>query len=309
MNELMTFTEFEVSYTPSEITMKNEAQLESMVEKTAEYYQSLVFTDEKILEAKQARKELNDIFKMIDDKRKAVKNDYNAPLVEFESKMTNFSKRIKSVSDEIGKGIKSFEEKERLEREEQLKDKIAEIAESKGVTAESIEIQKSWTNKTGFLGKKMLEEIETAADLAFKELQRVAADKKVIASLATVHGLEPDSWVEQVENGMPAAELIPMVEQAVKRKKEREAEEERQRIANEEYKVAMAEVEKANQVNVGGRYIDRETGEVVEIVDDTPTHPEAELSTVVLQLTGSQAQFIELNQKIVELGIQVQKVG
>lgn len=307
MNELMTLTEFEVQFEPSVISVKNEDKLTEMVEKTAEYYKTFVFSDENILEAKQARKELNDISKMIDDQRKAVKNGYSAPLNEFESKMKKLTGTIKEVSDSIGAEIKDFDERERQKREAELNQKIAEIADSKDVPPEMITIQPSWTNKTGFLGKKMLEEIESAADIAWKELERIAGDKKVIGSYAIVKGLEPDSWTEMVEHGHSAAELMPLIDKAAEDKVSRLAKEEEARKAKEEYDAAIAQMELEKLEQVGEVIIDGETG---EIVDEIPTQvPEPETQTVVLQLTGTIDQFQALNLKIVELGIAVQEVG
>lgn len=307
MNELMTLTQFEVQFEPSVIAVKNEDKLTEMVEKTAEHYKSLVFSDENILEAKQARKELNDITKMIDDQRKAVKNGYSAPLNEFEGKMKKLTGTIKEVSDNINAGIKDFDERERQKRSEELSQKIAEIADSKGISPEMITIQPSWTNKTGFLGKKMLEEIESAVDIAWKELERITGDKKVIGSYATIKGLEPDSWMEMVEQGHSAAELMPLIDKAAEDKANRLAKEEQERQAKAEYDAAIAQMELEKQEQVGEVMIDRETG---EIVDEAPTQvPEVETQTVILQLTGTIHQFQALNQKIVELGIAVKEVG
>lgn len=309
MNELMTLTEFEVQFEPSVISVKNEDKLTEMVEKTAEHYKSLVFSDENILEAKQARKELNDITKMIDDQRKTVKNGYSAPLNEFENKMKKLTETIKEVSDGINAGIKDFDERERQKREAELNQKIVEIAEAKGVPPEMIGFNDRWTNKTGFLGKKMIEEIESAADIAWKELERIAGDKKVIGSYAIVKGLEPDSWTEMVEHGHSAAELMPLIDKAAEDKANRLAKEEQERKAKEEYDAAIAQMEREKQAQVGEVVIDRETGEIVdEAPAQTPT-PDADTQTVVLELTGTIQQFIDLNRRIVELGIAVQEVG
>lgn len=307
MNELMTLTEFEVHFEPSVISVKNEDKLTEMVEKTATHYKSLVFSDDNILEAKQARKELNDITKMIDDQRKAVKNGYSAPLNEFEGKMKKLTGTIKEVSDGINAGIKDFDERERLKREAELNQKIVEIAESKGVPPEMIGINDRWTNKTGFLGKKMIEEIESAADIAWTEIQRIEGDKKVIGSYATVKGLEPDSWTEMVVNGHTAAELMPLIDKAAEDKANRLAKEEQERKAKEEYDAAIAQMEREKQAQVGDVVVNQETG---EIVNEIPVQvPEPETQTVVLKLTGTIDQFQALNLKIVELGIAVKEVG
>jgi len=62
MNEL-TFNnlKFTVDYTPSKLTIANEAELADLVNKTAASYASLVFNDSNIADAKKARAELNKV--------------------------------------------------------------------------------------------------------------------------------------------------------------------------------------------------------------------------------------------------------
>lgn len=73
MNELTTDIKFNVDFKPSEITIQNEKQLESLVAATVTHYSTLVFTDDNIPEAKEAKAKLNGISKLLDDQRKEVK--------------------------------------------------------------------------------------------------------------------------------------------------------------------------------------------------------------------------------------------
>ena len=102
--------QFEVSYTPSKITIENEELLDRLIEQTTDHYNNQVFKfdEENVAEAKQAKADLNKIAKLIDDRRKEIKADYSQPLNIFEEKMKRYVERIKVVSDDINSGIKLF---------------------------------------------------------------------------------------------------------------------------------------------------------------------------------------------------------
>ncbi|HBI2062103.1 TPA: DUF1351 domain-containing protein, partial [Enterococcus faecalis] len=67
-------------------------------------------------EAKKARADLNKVATLLDDQRKAVKNQYNKPLKDFEKKIKKYMSQIEDVSDEINKNIQAYEEAERQKR-------------------------------------------------------------------------------------------------------------------------------------------------------------------------------------------------
>lgn len=66
-NELTTDLQFTVDFTPSSISILNEKELKALVDQATEYYGSLTFTDDNIPEAKEARADLNKVFKLLDD--------------------------------------------------------------------------------------------------------------------------------------------------------------------------------------------------------------------------------------------------
>lgn len=63
-NDLTTQLEFKVDFKPSEITINNETKLKELVDVTISRYGSLVFTDDNIPEAKQAKADLNKVATM-----------------------------------------------------------------------------------------------------------------------------------------------------------------------------------------------------------------------------------------------------
>ncbi|MGT9658534.1 DUF1351 domain-containing protein, partial [Enterococcus faecalis] len=115
-NELTTNVQFKVDFKASEITIQNESQLKEMVDKAVNHYSSMIFTDANIPEAKQAKADLNKVATLLDNERKAIKNEYNKPLKSFEDKIKTYVGQIKLVSDGINESIQLYEETERSKR-------------------------------------------------------------------------------------------------------------------------------------------------------------------------------------------------
>lgn len=153
-NELTTNVQFKVDFKASEITIQNESQLKEMVDKAVNHYSSMIFTDANIPEAKQAKADLNKVATLLDNERKAIKNEYNKPLKSFEDKIKTYVGQIKLVSDGINESIQLYEETERSKRLEKIKDTIKEMSENYSVEVEEVGIRNNWLNKSSLLQKE-----------------------------------------------------------------------------------------------------------------------------------------------------------
>ncbi|MTD37684.1 DUF1351 domain-containing protein [Erwinia sp. CPCC 100877] len=321
MNELTNDIKFNVDFKPSEITIQNEKQLESLVDATVKHYSSLVFTDDNIPEAKEAKTKLNGISKLLDEQRKEVKKSYSEPLKAFEAKINALRDQIKGVSDNINVGISEYEEKQKQLRSEKLMDTLTEMAPNYAIDIAEVVIKSSWLNKGSFtakgeLTKKTLEEIAGTMELIAKENQRIKDDKAIIFNYAKAVGLDADGWAAWIEKGHTSAEVMKQIDQAVKDKKEREeqeriAEEQRKvqeeadRKAKEEYEQAMKEL---RERQIDDKTIDVETGEIIQEDPELVRQEIDERQTVTLKLTGTHEQLSSLNKFIVDEGIQVEVI-
>ncbi|MFW8619052.1 DUF1351 domain-containing protein [Enterococcus innesii] len=307
-NDLTTQLEFKVDFKPSEITINNETKLKELVDATISRYGSLVFTDDNIPEAKQAKVDLNKVAKLLDDQRKAVKKEYSKPLKEFETKINGYTNQIKLVSEGINESISTFEESEKAKRLDKLVSTIEEISPNYEIDSSELTINPSWLNKGNFttkgeLNKKTLEEVIFQMKQIADANKRIESEKAIIGNYAKAVGLEPESWVAQIENGLFASDLMKQIDATVISKREREEQEEKDRLARIEYDEAMKELEE-KQVN--DKTINPETGEIVDEIP-SPASEEAErLTTVSLKLTGTHAQLSKLNDFIVDEGIKVE---
>ncbi|MEO1782273.1 DUF1351 domain-containing protein [Enterococcus diestrammenae] len=312
-NDLQALEKFDVDYKPSTIKIKNESALAEMVESTAKYYETMVFTDDNIPEAKKARTDLNKIATLLDDQRKAVKRSYNEPLKLFEDKIKAYSNRIKSVGDGIKESIDEYESEQvkiRTGKINQLVDEMLDSHQLVPTDLAKLEIPKSWYTQSAFTKKgeptkKTVEEVHGKLGYIALEKQRIAEAKNAVKDFATLSGLDPYAWENLIDQGLSSGEVIERIKQAVEQKKADEAEKEQQRIAKEEYDAAMAEIRKRSQEQVGNTVIDGSTGEIVTRIEQKETD---EVMTFTLNITGPKSKLYELNRYMTEQGLTFQKV-
>lgn len=113
---------------PEQALTFNYEELKSELLKKAEFYASLVYTEEQIKEAKADRANLNRLKKALNDERINMEKEYMQPFMDFMSKITEIIGIIDKPCYEIDKQIKKFEEKQKAEKLEEIKRIAAEIA-------------------------------------------------------------------------------------------------------------------------------------------------------------------------------------
>lgn len=305
--ELSTDLQVGVSYTPSEITINNEKHLDKSVNQLVTLYGSYIFNDDNIPEAKDAKKTLNKIKKILEDQRKDVKKKYSEPLNVFEERIKSYVEKIDQVKNNIDVGIKDFDERERQKREEVLKTTIADMAPNYEILVEELEVDPSWANKTNFTKKgevnsKTIKVIADKMGFIALEKRRIEGDKKTVQTFADLNGLEPYAWENLIVQGHSVNDVLERMKQASEQKKRDEEEKARQAVAEKEYQEAIAELEQEQQQTIGDKIIDQETGEVVEeIIED-------EILKFTLKISGPKSKLYALNQYMTDQGIEFQKV-
>lgn len=302
MNELIKpDTTIQIDYTPSTIEIQKEAELEALVENTVKHYKSLTFSEGDIQGAKDARLSLNNIIKLLEDKRKEVKNGYSEPLKTFEAKIKKLVDQIEAAKEGISQSLEKFEATERDSRLQKVKAKIDDLCNALGIDPSEIEIPDRWTNKGAFtaakgeLTKAINKEITDTINEIVSKKQTLAANKQAVESYAQAVGLDPFSWMRWIDQGHELQEVFDQINQVVAERREKLAQ-------------AASIIEKVEQQDhVPLVPIDRETGEILEEptkeMDDS-----TQGETVTLKLRGSEEQFNLLNQSIVQLGIEVVEV-
>lgn len=315
-NELATEVDLTaVKFEPSKIEIIQYDDLKQTVESYADKYRGLVFNEEDIKDAKEVRAEMNKFSKILDDKRKEVKREYNKPLKEFESLIKGLTNTIKEVIDPIDEGIKSVEEQQRQERI----DKVKEIAEKKldkqsEYVKENFEYIDSWFNKT-VSQKSIKESIDFVINRLKEQEQQKIDSETIIVNYCKAREVEPEGWLSQLNNGATSAEVMTMIDKSIKDKKEREqAEIERKQheaeLAKQKEKARLHEEEmqrirEDSYVDLSVESLDQ-APDLSDFEDDLFTEePVVEEQTVTLQITGTFDQLNMLNQFFVANGMKV----
>ena len=158
----------------------NYAELKKGIAEKTTPYKGLIVTEDAIPAAKTDLANLRRLEKAIDDRRKAVKKECNAPYMEFEAKIKDILSDIQTAIENIDGQVKSFEKQYEDEKLAKIKKffglAFGELAEE--VRFETIYNPK-WLNK-GYKMPEIEEEIATAAN-------KLHADIGVVKSLKSPH--------------------------------------------------------------------------------------------------------------------------
>lgn len=143
-------------------------------------YKGLIVTEDAIPTAKADLAKLRKLEKAIDDRRKDVKKEYNAPYMEFEAKIKDILSDIQEAEQNIDGQVKAFDKQAEDEKLSQIQ-KFFSLAF--GELAKDVRFEKvynpKWLNK-GYKMPDIEEEIAAAAN-------KLHADIEVVKGLKSSH--------------------------------------------------------------------------------------------------------------------------
>lgn len=205
--------------------------LNKEIDATLKRYENLVYTDDDIPVAKKDRAYLNSQKKLLDDRRKEVKKEYSAPLVEFENKVKEVTSKIDNVSAKIDAQIKEVENRQKEEKLSLIED-YWNMQDVSNVFKFDKIAKNNWSNKT-------CEEDEWKSDIAMitKEINSNIAiineigdtskrdyvmnnyirSMDITSSLADYHAMEEASKVVQSVT-KKAEQVEPVIDEMMERK-------------------------------------------------------------------------------------------
>lgn len=127
----------------------NMSEVKEYALKTKEYYETLVYNDEQIKEAKDERASINKVVKKVADYRKDTVEKFNKPLEEFVKTAKETESILKEASNCIDVQIKKYEEEEKQAKKKECKELFDNLV---GDLSELISFEKvfdnRWLNKT-----------------------------------------------------------------------------------------------------------------------------------------------------------------
>lgn len=261
----LTQKDFTVTFQPSQISINNFDELKAKINGYAKKYDGLVATDESLKGAKSARAELNKLIKTINDKRIAVKRDYDEPYNDFKRDVDELQATLKSTIEPIEASIKTIQTKQRDERTLKVRELINRMAPEYGLDPKDIKIEHEWTNKS--MTQIKLTKILKDGFTALKNKQDMfETNKRLVEEHCKYKNVDSAGWIAQINDDTDINQLLAEIDKAADDKQKAEQDKKN----HQEYINAISKV---NQSKIGNKIIDQETGEVIDdevINDDKP---------------------------------------
>lgn len=122
---------------PEQITFNYEELKQELTEKVS-MYETLVYTDEQIKEAKVDKASLNKLKKVLNDERIRREKEYMQPFNDFKAKINEIIDIIDKPVALIDKQVKEYEIKQKQEKKEQIKELWSEMDVPEGLLLEDV---------------------------------------------------------------------------------------------------------------------------------------------------------------------------
>ncbi|HRT84280.1 MAG TPA: DUF1351 domain-containing protein [Bacteroidales bacterium] len=304
-----------VIYSPQEYMEEidfNFVELKQTLLEKLEKYKGMTYTEESIQLAKTDRANLNKLKKAINDKKVDIKKQCMKPYEEFESKVKELIGLIDEPIEEIDKQIKTYEEKQRQEKQKEIETYYYEAAsgyknEAIGSIPDIIplsQIQKpQWLN-VAYAMKNIKTEINEA-------ITKVRQEIGVIESLKSEFEVEIlNKYVENLSlaDAMTHKMKLEEMKRKIEEQKKREEEKERQRKEQEELeKLAEIEVERQREAEKQAEEIEdlEDLEDLIPIFEpDLEPEPQPQLERLTITLLVTPEQKNRLRQFILDQGIE-----
>lgn len=287
--------QYQVDYERSKITIQNFDKLQLQITQVLKDYNNLAVTPDTKLSIKKSVAELRKFRKTIDDRRKEIKKDYEAPLKEFEGKVGVLTALIDETIAPLDSKVKEIDRQEKEERTDKAKALIVEMAPKYGLTPEEVEFEPNWANSITDVKRTQL--IASRMKWLESEKKRIKADKDATEAYAKQVNFTPEGWVALVDQGQDFDQIKSQIDSAVFQRQQKI-----ERAA--QHKAAEEAIERARQTQVnlssGTQTVDTTTGEIIP--------PKPELHTRAMRVTATVKQLWALAQYMDDNGIKYESI-
>lgn len=222
----------------------NKAELEAAVKAKVDSYKGIVYTEETLKSAKADKAELNNLLKAIEERRKKVKEIINEPYADFEKELKSVTDLIKRQTEEIGKQIDSFEDKQREEKKQKIQEAYdSTIGDLKEVLPFTKVFDPRYLNKTY--------KLNTAISEVKAKIEKVKGDLSTIESVCGKYALNAkDVYVRTLDLSKALAEekRLKELEEKLEAEKIRKQKEEERRAAEAARAEEQAEAQQKEEI-------------------------------------------------------------
>lgn len=251
-----------VEFKPAELKLTNRDAIMDRAKEIRDQFKmdNPVITSENLAGNKIVLRDLKKQKKLLDEARLKVKREYNKPLDEFTSDIKKAQSIIDEAINPLEIAVNDVEEKQKQERKQRIMDVATQIFDQYEVDINDLEFDKHWLNKTYLKTKRENEIIAQAVQLR-KQKDQLAKDAEAVNNLASGRNLDPEPFIQQLQNGIPLADVTQNIDAAAKQAEQRKEQQERLEIARKAQEQAEL---KAKTKTVGNKRVNKETGEVVD---------------------------------------------
>ncbi|ARW24280.1 hypothetical protein S101189_00843 [Pediococcus acidilactici] len=251
-----------VEFKPAKLKLTNRDAIMDRAKEIRDQFKmdNPVITAENLAGNKLVLRDLKKQKKLLDEARLKVKREYNKPLDEFTSDIKKAQSIIDEAINPLEIAVNDVEEKQKQERKQRIMDVVTQIFDQYEVDINDLEFDKHWLNKTYQKTKRENEIIAQAVQLR-KQKDQLAKDAEAVNNLASGRNLDPEPFIQQLQNGIPLADVTQNIDAAAKQAEQRKEQQERLEIARKAQEQAEL---KAKTKTVGNKRVNKETGEVVD---------------------------------------------
>lgn len=215
---------------PKQITF-NYQELKTELQEKVKHYETLVYTDEQIKEAKADRSNLNKLKKALNDERIKREREYMTPFNDFKAKINEIISIIDKPVQVIDTQIKGYEDKLREEKLEAIKEYYNSIEDNVSWLQLNTIFNNKWLNASTSM-KSIQEEISSKIEQVKSEIDTLSNLPEFGFEATEIYKSTLDIN-KAISEGKRLAEISKKRAEMEAEKKAREEEQERLRAEEE----------------------------------------------------------------------------
>ncbi len=212
---------------PEQITFNYDELKRDLIDKVSTY-ETLVYTDDQIKQAKADKANLNKLKKALNDERIRREKEYMKPFNDFKSKINEIICIIDKPVAVIDRQVKEYEDKKKTEKMEVIKEYWNNCDVPEGLSFEKI-FDNKWLNASTSM--------KAIQDAINEAVEKINNDMKVLADLPEYSFEAQQTYISTLDIGKALNEAHRLSDMA-KKKAEMEAEQARRKAEDEARKAA-----------------------------------------------------------------------
>lgn len=208
-----------IKFTPAQVSFGNFDELSKQINDFVDQRKDMVATPETRKQVTASKNEVGKYFKELDDRRKAIKKQFEAPLKDFESQFKTVTAPLVELKAGYQADLKAIDEQEAEQRRAIVLQEIAEMCAPLGLDPDAVEFDERWLNK-GMQKKDMTSNTEALRQISGR-VQWTADQKKLeaerkrrIEEHAKAQHMDASGWTQTVTADTDTDNVIAQMDEA-----------------------------------------------------------------------------------------------